>query len=168
MKPYKTDATGEELLAILARDSKLSAADIARQLGITEDAAKKYISKFEKDRIILKYKTFINWERIREHEVRALIEVKVTPERGVGFDAIAENIYRFPEVSSVYLLSGSYDLLVQVEGPSLKELSLFVSEKLATIKNVQSTVTHFLLKKYKEDGEILVEQPESKRLPVSP
>jgi len=168
MKPYKTDATGEELLAILARDSKLSAADIARQLGITEDAAKKYISRFEKDRIILKYKTFINWERIREHEVRALIEVKVTPERGVGFDAIAENIYRFPEVSSVYLLSGSYDLLVQVEGPSLKELSLFVSEKLATIKNVQSTVTHFLLKKYKEDGEILVEQPESKRLPVSP
>jgi DNA-binding Lrp family transcriptional regulator len=168
MKPYKTDATGEELLAILAGDSKLSAADIARQLGITEDAAKKYISRFEKDRIILKYKTFINWERIREHEVRALIEVKVTPERGVGFDAIAENIYRFPEVSSVYLLSGSYDLLVQVEGPSLKELSLFVSEKLATIKNVQSTVTHFLLKKYKEDGEILVEQPESKRLPVSP
>jgi len=168
MKPYKTDATGEELLAILARDSKLSAADIARQLGITEDAAKKYISRFEKDSIILKYKTFINWERIREHEVRALIEVKVTPERGVGFDAIAENIYRFPEVSSVYLLSCSYYLLVQVEGPSLKELSLFVSEKLATIKNVQSTVTHFLLKKYKEDGEILVEQPESKRLPVSP
>jgi DNA-binding Lrp family transcriptional regulator len=110
----------------------------------------------------------VNWERVKEHEVRALIEVKVTPMRGVGFDVVAESIYKFPEVSSVYLLSGTYDLLVQVEGPNLKEVSLFVSEKLATIENVQSTVTHFMLKKYKEDGEILVEQPESKRLPITP
>jgi DNA-binding Lrp family transcriptional regulator len=105
--------------------------------------------------------------RVRNNQVRALIEVKVTPERGVGFDAVAESIYRYPEVSSVFLLSGSYDLLVQVEGPTLQQVSLFVSEKLATIKNVQSTVTHFLLKKYKEDGDILVDQPESKRLPMS-
>lgn len=168
MKPYKIDKTGEELLEILAHDAKITIEDIAKQLNITVEAVEKYIRKFEKDRIILNYKTLINWERIKQHEVRALIEVKVTPERGVGFDAIAENIYRFPEVSSVYLLSGSYDLHVHVEGPNLKEVSLFVSEKLATIKNVQSTVTHFLLKKYKEDGEILVEQPESKRLPISP
>ncbi len=168
MKPYKTDKIGEEILDILAKDAKISTSDIARQVDETEETVKKYIQKFEKDRIILNYKTAINWERIKEHEVRALIEVKVTPERGIGFDSIAENIYRFPEVSSVYLLSGSYDLLVQVEGPSLKEVSLFVSEKLATIKNVQSTVTHFLLKKYKEDGEILVDQPESKRLPITP
>mgnify|MGYP000896887860 CR=1 FL=1 len=86
---------------------------------------------------------------------------------GVGFDAVAESIYRYPEWSSVFLLSGSYDLLVQVEGPTLQQVSLFVSEKLATIKNVQSTVTHFLLKKYKEDGDVLVDQPESKRLPMS-
>ena len=105
--------------------------------------------------------------RVRNNQVRALIEVKVIPERGVGFDAVAESIYRYPEVSSVFLLSGSYDLLVQVEGPTLQQVSLFVSEKLATIKNVQSTVTHFLLKKYKEDGDVLVDQPESKRLPMS-
>lgn len=168
MKPYKTDETGEALLEILSHDAKISITDVAKQLNISEDTVEKYIAKFEKDRIILNYKTLVNWERIKQHEVRALIEVKVTPERGVGFDAIAENIYRFPEVTSVYLLSGSYDLLVHVEGPNLKEVSLFVSEKLATIKNVQSTVTHFLLKKYKEDGEILVDQPESKRLPISP
>ena len=167
MKPYKTDKTGEDILELLSKNSRITADDIARQLGIAEEKVKKYVQKFEKDRIVLRYKTQINWERIKQHEVRALIEVKVIPERGVGFDAIAEHIYRFPEVSSVYLLSGSYDLLVQVEGPSLKEVSLFVSEKLATIKNVQSTVSHFLLKKYKEDGEILVDQPESKRLPVS-
>jgi len=87
--------------------------------------------------------------------------------RGVGFDAIAEDIYRFPEVNSVYLLSGSYDLLIQVEGPNLREVSLFVSEKLSTIKNIQSTVTHFILKKYKEDGVVMVDRSESKRLPVS-
>ncbi len=167
MKPYKTDKTGEDILELLSKNSRITADDIARQLGIAEEKVKKYVQKFEKDRIVLRYKTQINWERIKQHEVRALIEVKVIPERGVGFDAIAEHIYRFPEVSSVYLLSGSYDLLVQVEGPSLKEVSLFVSEKLATIKNVQSTVSHFLLKKYKEDGEILVDQPESKRLPLS-
>jgi DNA-binding Lrp family transcriptional regulator len=167
MKPYKIDKTGEDVLEILSKDSKISISDIAKQLKLSEDKVLKYIKKFELDRIILGYKTHINWERIKEHEVRALIEVKVTPERGVGFDSIAENIYRFPEVTSVYLLSGSYDLIVQVEGPSLKEVSLFVSEKLATIKNVQSTVTHFLLKKYKEDGDILVEQHESKRVPVS-
>jgi len=167
MKPYKIDQTGADLLEILSSDSKISMEDIAKQLNITVDRVKKYISRLEKDRIILKYKTLINWERIKHDEVRALIEVKVTPERGVGFDSIAENIYRFPEVSSVYLLSGSYDLLVQVEGPNLREVSLFVSEKLATIKNVQSTVTHFLLKKYKEDGEPMVEFHESKRLPVT-
>jgi DNA-binding Lrp family transcriptional regulator len=167
MKPYKIDEIGEAILEILSGDSRVSMDDIAKQLGIPKDRVEGHIKKFEKDRIILGYRTQVNWERIKEHEVRALIEVKVTPMRGVGFDVVAESIYRFPEVSSVYLLSGSYDLLVQVEGPNLKDVSLFVSEKLATIKNVQSTITHFLLKKYKEDGRILVEQPESKRLPVS-
>jgi DNA-binding Lrp family transcriptional regulator len=168
MKPYKLDEIGESILEILTRDAKISNEDISKQLNITEDRVIKSVKKLEKDRIILKYKTLVNWERIKEHEVRALIEVKVTPMRGVGFDSVAESIYRYPEVSSVYLLSGTYDLLVQVEGPNLKEVSLFVSEKLATLENVQSTVTHFMLKKYKEDGEILVEQPESKRLPITP
>lgn len=166
-KPYKIDKIGEEILEILCSDAKTSESDIAKQLNIKTEDVKKYIKKLEKDKIILSYKTHINWERVKHHEVRALIEVKVTPERGVGFDAIAESIYRYPEVSSVYLISGDYDLLVQIEGPSLHEVALFVSEKLATIKNVQSTATHFMLKKYKEDGDILVDQPDSKRLPVS-
>ncbi|MCU0820978.1 MAG: Lrp/AsnC family transcriptional regulator [Spirochaetes bacterium] len=168
MKPYKLDKTGETILEILTKDARSSNDDIAKQCNISVDEVKKYIKKFESDRIILRYKTHINWERLKkEHEVSALIEVKITPERGRGFDAVAELIYRFPEVSSVFLLSGGYDLLVQVEGSSLKEVALFVSEKLATIKNVQSTVTHFLLKKYKDGGDILIDQPDSKRLPVS-
>ncbi|HNU91276.1 MAG TPA: Lrp/AsnC family transcriptional regulator [Spirochaetota bacterium] len=167
MRAYKTDEIGEAILEILSANAKATAEDIARQLDVAESRVSKYIKQFEKDRIILRYKTHVNWMRVRNNQVRALIEVKVIPERGVGFDAVAESIYRYPEVSSVFLLSGSYDLLVQVEGPTLQEVSLFVSEKLATIKNVQSTVTHFLLKKYKEDGDVLVDQPESKRLPMS-
>ncbi len=167
MKPYKTDKTGEDILEILYYDATATADHIASQLNITSAKVKKYIKQFEEDRIILRYKTQINWQRIKQHEVRALIEVKVVPERGVGFDSIAEAVYKFPEVTSVYLLSGGYDLLVQVEGPTLKDVALFVSEKLAVLKNVQSTVTHFLLKKYKEEGDILVEQPDSKRLPLS-
>lgn len=167
MRAYKTDETGEAILEILTANAKATAEDIARQLNVAESKVSKYIKQFEKDRIILRYKTHVNWMRVRNNQVRALIEVKVIPERGVGFDAVAESIYRYPEVSSVFLLSGSYDLLVQVEGPTLQQVSLFVSEKLATIKNVQSTVTHFLLKKYKEDGDVLVDQPESKRLPMS-
>jgi len=167
MRAYKTDEIGEAILEILSANAKATAEDIARQLDVAESRVSKYIKQFGKDRIILRYKTHVNWMRVRNNQVRALIEVKVIPERGVGFDAVAESIYRYPEVSSVFLLSGSYDLLVQVEGPTLQEVSLFVSEKLATIKNVQSTVTHFLLKKYKEDGDVLVDQPESKRLPMS-
>ncbi len=167
MKPYKIDRAGEDILEILHYDATATADDIAKQLNITSQKVQKYIRKFEEDRIILRYKTHINWQRIKQHEVRALIEVKVVPERGVGFDSIAEAVYKFPDVTSVYLLSGGYDLLVQVEGPTLKDVALFVSEKLAVLKNVQSTVTHFLLKKYKEDGDILVEQADSKRLPFS-
>lgn len=167
MKPYKIDKTEEDLLEILYNDATATPDEIASQLNITSQKVQKYITKLEKDRIILRYKTQINWQRIKQHEVRALIEVKVVPERGVGFDSIAESIYKFPDVTSVYLLSGGYDLLVQVEGPTLKDVALFVSEKLSVLKNVQSTVTHFLLKKYKEDGDILVEQADSKRLPFS-
>ncbi len=167
MKPYKIDKTEEDLLEILYNDATATPDEIASQLNITSQKVQKYITKLEEDRIILRYKTQINWQRIKQHEVRALIEVKVVPERGVGFDSIAESIYKFPDVTSVYLLSGGYDLLVQVEGPTLKDVALFVSEKLSVLKNVQSTVTHFLLKKYKEDGDILVEQADSKRLPFS-
>ena len=168
MKPYKIDETGEKILEILMNDGRAPVEDIARQVKETPEKIRSYIRKFEKDRIILGYKTTINWQRIRQGDVKALIEVKVTPERKVGFDAIAEAIYRFPEVCSLSLLSGSYDLLVQVEGESLNSVARFVSEKLSTLQGVQSTVTHFLLKKYKENGIIFDEQASSKRLPIVP
>lgn len=168
MKPYSVDKTGEQILDILSDNARATSSEIAKQLNIAESKVKGYIKKFEDDRIILGYKANINWQRIHQHDVKALIEVKVTPERKVGFDAVAESIYRYPEVLSLSLLSGGYDLLVQVQGESLREVALFVSEKLATIKGVQSTVSHFLLKKYKEDGVILVDHSESKRLPITP
>jgi DNA-binding Lrp family transcriptional regulator len=168
MKSYRIDKTGEAILEILHQDAKLTPQEIAQQLNISEEDVEKHIRKFEKDKIILGYKTCINWQRVRQNTVHALIEVKVSPERKVGFDAVAETIYKFPEVSSLSLLSGGYDLLVQVEGESLREVAQFVSEKLSTIKGVQSTVSHFLLKTYKEDGVILVDQSGSKRLLVTP
>lgn len=168
MKPYRVDEKGEQILRILSENSRMSIGDIAKQIAVSEKEVKKYIEDFENERIILGYKANVNWQRVRQDDVKALIEVKVIPERKVGFDSVAESIYRFPEVASVYLISGSYDLLVQVDGLTLREVAQFVSEKLATIKGVQSTATHFLLKKYKEDGLILVEQADSKRLPVTP
>jgi len=162
------DEKGEQILRIISDNSRVNASDIAKQINSSEEEVKEYIKKFEDERIILGYRANVNWQRVRQDDVKALIEVKVTPERKVGFDAVAESIYRFPEVSTVFLISGAYDLLVQVDGLSLREVAQFVSEKLATIKGVQSTTTHFLLKKYKEDGVILVEHPESKRLPVTP
>ncbi|GAH75095.1 unnamed protein product, partial [marine sediment metagenome] len=113
-----------------------------------------------------KYKTIINWEKLGEEQVGALIEVRIAPQRDVGFDAIAERIYRFPQARSVYLLSGTYDLLVLVAGKTMHEVSDFVSQKLAPIEGVQGTVTHFMLKRYKEDGEILEGKEEVKRQPV--
>jgi len=168
MKPYKVDEKGEQVLRILSENSKTSVEDISRQIAVSEKYVKQYIDDFEKEKIILGYKANVNWQRVRQDDVRALIEVRVLPEKKVGFDSVAESIYRFPEVASVYLISGSYDLLVQVDGFSLREVAQFVSEKLATVKGVQSTATHFLLKKYKEDGVILVDHPDSKRLPVTP
>ena len=167
MRPYKVDEAGERILEIVHRNAKSSADDIARQVDMPLAEVKKRIQKYEKDHIILGYHADINWQRIRLNEVKALIEVKVRPERKVGFDSVAESIYRFPEVCAVYLMSGGYDLLVQVVGENLREVAQFVSEKLATLNGVQSTVSHFLLKKYKENGVILVDQHDSKRLPVT-
>jgi len=168
MKPYKVDEKTEKILEVLSGNGKAGEKEIAVLTGIPESEVAGCIKKLEEDKIILGYRTMINWQRIRSDDVKALIEVKVTPERKVGFDAVAEIIFRFPEVGSVFLISGRYDLLVQVDGKSLREVAQFVSAKLATINGVQSTVTHFLLKKYKEDGVILVETADSKRLPVTP
>lgn len=168
MRPYKIDEKGEQILQILSANAKTTPEDIAKQLFLDVSEVKVIISNLEKEGIILGYRTNINWQRIKQDNVKALIEVQVYPERKVGFDAVAESIYRYPEVTSVFLISGRYDLLVQVEGKNLQDVAQFVSEKLSTIKGVQSTATHFLLKKYKEDGIILDEHGESKILPVSP
>jgi DNA-binding Lrp family transcriptional regulator len=139
---------------------------MATMTGTPQAEVTKLIKKAEKDGTILKYKTIINWEKTGKEQVGALIEVKVTPQRDVGFDAIAERIYHFPQARSVYLLSGTYDLLVLVTGKTMQEVAEFVTQKLALIEGVQGTVTHFMLKRYKEDGEIIEGGEETKRQPV--
>jgi DNA-binding Lrp family transcriptional regulator len=158
----------DEILEILEKDARTSVEDIAKMLKKSLESIKKAIKKYEKEGVILKYKAVVNKELIKEdREVRALIEVNIIPQKDVGFDKIAERIYSFPEVSSFYLVSGTYDLLVVVEGKDLLTVSRFVSEKLAPLENVKGTVTHFLLKKYKEDGVVLKHREENKRIAIS-
>jgi DNA-binding Lrp family transcriptional regulator len=156
----------KKILKILEGDARTTPKQIATMTGTPQTEVEKLIKQAEKDNIILKYKTIINWEKAGEEQVSALIEVKIAPQRDVGFDAVAERIYRFPQTRSVYLLSGTYDLLVLVSGKTMHEAAAFVSQKLAPIEGVQGTVTHFLLKKYKEDGEILEGKEATKRQPL--
>jgi len=159
----------DEILEILERDGRTSVEDIARMLKKKPQAIRAAIKKYEKEGVILKYKAVINRELVRESgaEVRALIEVNIMPQKDVGFDRVAERIYSFPEVSSCYLISGTYDLLLIVEGRDLHTVSQFVAEKLASLENVRGTTTHFLLKKYKEDGIMLKHKEENKRITIS-
>lgn len=159
----------DEMLEILEKDGRSSAEDIARMLHKKPQDVKKAIKKYEKEGVILKYKAVINRELIKDtdSQVRALIEVNIIPQKDVGFDRIAERIYSFPEVTSCYLISGTYDLLLIVEGKDIHAVSRFVSEKLAPSENVRGTVTHFLLKKYKEDGVILKHRKENERIAIS-
>ena len=157
----------KEILKILENDARTTAKQISTMTGTPGTKVAKIIKQAEKDKTILKYKTIINWNKVEEEQVSALIEVKVAPQRDVGFDAIAERIYRFPQARSVYLLSGTYDLLVLVSGKTMREVADFVSQKLAPIEGVQGTVTHFMLKRYKEDGEILEGKEKVKRQPVT-
>jgi DNA-binding Lrp family transcriptional regulator len=159
----------DEILEVLEKDSRVTPEEIAKMLKKKPAAIKEAIKKFEKEGVILKYKTVINKDILRQEEptVRALIEVNITPQKDVGFDRIAERIYSFPEVTSCYLISGTYDLLVVVEGKNLHTVSSFVAEKLSCLENVRGTTTHFLLKKYKEDGVILKHKEENKRIAIS-
>lgn len=145
----------EELLSIIEKNSRIGLKDLASMLGKSEIDTANEIAQLEKEGIICGYHTLINWEKTDLEKVTALIEVKVTPQRGQGFDKIAERLYNYPEVKSVYLISGGYDLLVTLEEKSLKEISNFVSFKLSTLDRVLSTATHFILKKYKDHGTIL-------------
>ncbi|MFA5276015.1 MAG: Lrp/AsnC family transcriptional regulator, partial [Candidatus Omnitrophota bacterium] len=143
--------------------------EIAKMLKKKPSAVKEAIKKLEKEGVILKYKTVINKDLLKAEEppVRALIEVSIVPQKDLGFDHIAERIYSFPEVSNCYLISGTYDLLVIVEGKNINTVSSFVAEKLSCLENVRRTTTHFLLKKYKEDGVILKHKEENKRIAIS-
>ena len=158
----------KEILKVLESDARTTPEQISTMTGKSVAQVKEAIRKAESDRTILKYKAIINWAKLGDEEVRALIEVKVQPQREVGFDAIAERIYRFPEVRSAYLVSGTYDLAVFVVGKTMQEVAAFVAQKLAPLDSVQSTVTHFLLKRYKDDGVILEGGEGLRRLPVMP
>jgi len=159
----------DEILEILSGDARISAGEIAKLTGKSADSVKKTIKKYEKSGAIVKYKTVINHDLVRDSNsfVRALIEVSVSPQKGVGFDYIAERIYNFPEVNSCYLVSGAYDLLLVVEGENIQTVSNFIASKLSPMEHVRGTSTHFLLQKYKEDGQILKKKDRGKRLNIS-
>lgn len=145
----------EELLSVIERNSRISLDELAVILGVSKEVVIDEMTKLEKEGVICGYHTLIDWEKTSQEKVNALIEVRVTPQRGQGFDKIAERIYNYPEVRAVYLISGGYDLLVTLEEKSLKEISMFVTDKLSTLDSVLSTATHFILKKYKDHGTIL-------------
>ncbi len=156
----------KEILEILQNDARATNKQISAMTGIPAAEVTKQIKQAEKDRTILKYKAIINWDKVEEEQVWALIEVKLTPQKDVGFDAVAERIYRFPQTRTVYLISGTYDLFVLATGKTNHEVANFVSQKLSHIEGVQGTVTQFVLKRYKEDGEIVEGQEEVKRQPM--
>lgn len=156
-----------DILAILEADSRVGAARLAQMLGISEEQAKEEVKKLEEQGVIVKYTAIANTDALDENKVEALIEVKVTPQKGEGFDAIAREIAEHSEVKNLYLMSGGYDLAVIVEGKSLKSVSRFVSERISTYDTVLSTATHFILKKYKVEGALLKKSEEG-RLSVQP
>ena len=143
----------EEILNILDKEKgNVSRAKIAQMLGMEEKEVADKIEKMEKENVIVGYKTIVNWDKTDKDVVVALIDLRITPQRGEGFDKVAERIYKYPQVKSLYLMSGAYDLAVTIEGKSMKEVALFVAQKLAPMDSIISTATHFVLKKYKEEG----------------
>ncbi len=157
-----------EILRILERDAHATPRTIALQLGMEEDEVARQIESLTKSGVIRRYKAVVDWEKFGDERVFAFIDVKVTPARGVGFDDVAERIYRYPEVHSVYLVSGTQDLRCVVEGRNMREVADFVAQRLSTIDRVSATSTHFLLKKYKDDGDIFADDEADHRLMVAP
>ena len=158
----------EKILRILAVNSRIPFAQIGVMLGISTEEVERLVQEMEAEKIILSFTTIINWERANLESTEAIIHVKVAPQREKGFDAVAERIYRFPEVRSVTLMSGDYDLSVVIEGESMKEVAMFVAQRLSTIEGVQGTKTHFVLKRYKEAGVLFEDQEEDRRQVVMP
>lgn len=152
------------ILDILAKaDKKLTNEQIAQMIGSTDTEVEEIIKGLEKNNTIVGYKTMINWDKTDKELVTSLIELRITPQRGEGFDRVAEKIYKYPQVKSLFLMSGSYDLCVMIEGESMKDVALFVASKLAPMDNVLSTATSFVLKKYKEDGMVFYKDEEDSR-----
>ena len=158
----------EQILTFLEKNSRIDPKELAVLLGSDEVTIMNEIAKMEEEKVICGYHTLIDWEKVSDEKVTALIEVRVTPMRGQGFDSIAERIYNYPEVRSVYLISGAYDLMVILEGKTLKQVSVFVSDKLSTLDSVLSTATHFILKKYKDHGTIFTKKSKDERMLVTP
>ena len=158
----------EKILEIIEKNSRIDLKDLAALLGESEAAVANEIADMEKENIICGYHTMINWDNTGNEKVIALIEVKVTPQRGMGFDKIAERIYQYSEVNSVYLMSGAFDFTVIIEGKTMREVAQFVSEKLSPMDSVLSTATHFVLKKYKDHGTVMYEKPGDERMMITP
>jgi DNA-binding Lrp family transcriptional regulator len=158
----------DPLLRLLHDNAALKPGQLAGMLNMSEAEVAQKIKAYEADHVILGYRTVLNEDKIGVEIVRALIEVKITPERGGGFDRLAERIAKYAEVRSCYLMSGGYDLLVVVEGSNLRDVAMFVSEKLATIQGVISTATHFMLRTYKEQGVLMAKDQNEERLPITP
>ncbi|MDW8103710.1 MAG: Lrp/AsnC family transcriptional regulator [Armatimonadota bacterium] len=156
------------ILEILEQDARTTPEQIAAMLGMDAEQVRQAIRQLESAGIIRRYKTVIDWDRFGEEQVFAFIDVKVSPAREVGFDDVAERIYRFPQVHAVYLVSGDHDLRVIVSGRTMKEVAAFVAERLAPLDRVQATYTQFVLKRYKEDGEVYAEAEPDRRLVVTP
>lgn len=154
----------EKILSYIEKNSRIALADLAVMLDIDEATVMNELEAMEQEGIICGYHTLINWDKAGVEKVTALIEVRVTPQRGMGFDKVAERIYNYPEVNSVYLISGGFDLMVTLEGKTLREISQFVSDKLSALDQVLSTKTNFILKKYKDHGTVMAAQPKDERI----
>ena len=164
----RCDYMREEILNFIEKNSRIDLKEVAVCLGMTQIDVANELAAMESEGIICGYHTLIDWDKVTQERIHALIEVKVSPQRGKGFDEIAERIYKYPEVQSTYLISGGFDLLVFMEGKTLREISSFVSQKLSTLDSVLSTTTHFVLKKYKDHGIVLNSRNEDERMIMTP
>ena len=158
----------EKILTFIEKNSRVDLAELSIILGVDEVTVANELAAMEAEHIICGYHTIINWDKTGIEKVTAMIEVRVTPQRGMGFDKVAERIYNYPEVNSVYLISGSFDLMVTLEGKTLREVSQFVSDKLSTLEYVLSTKTNFILKKYKDHGTVISEPTKDERIQMTP
>ena len=158
----------EKILTFIEKNSRVSLHDLAVLLGVDETMVANELAAMEAEHVICGYHTLIDWDKIDVEKVTAMIEVRVTPQRDMGFDKVAERIYNYPEVNAVYLISGGFDLMVTLEGKTLRDISSFVTDKLSTLDSVLSTKTNFILKKYKDHGTVMVDSPRDERMLMTP